>query len=76
MGRSKVILIIVPLLAGCATAPPPLDVKIQCLPMVTYSAADQKALASELPHDGPGAQRFMMDYLAMRTANRACLAGK
>lgn len=57
---------------GCATAP---AIHQQCLPMKTYTAAEEHALAGAvraLQADSPlvGA---MADYGALRAANRACI---
>ncbi len=56
------------LLGACAARP---AVPV-CPVLITYSAADQKALAVELPNDGPVTQRAMTDYLGLRDAVRAC----
>lgn len=69
--------------AGCATKPaqlpPPAPVAAPvCLPLVTYSPAQQKALAEQLktiPADSPLAQA-VIDYGKMRDADRACLSTK
>lgn len=61
-------------LTGCATVDRP--VITACLPMVEYSTDEQSRAASELdalPH-GSVIGRFVVDYGAMRAANRACLA--
>lgn len=59
------------LLASCAAG---LDVQIQCLPLVTYTAAEQVALLSAYDKLPPGSmlKRAVQDYLAMRDADRAC----
>lgn len=49
---------------------------VSCLPLVSYSAAQQRALASALdalPATSPLIQAFT-DYAALRAADRACLA--
>lgn len=59
-------------LAGCATslatAPP------SCLPLSTYSPAQQKALAEAVAALPPGSPLLdlVTDYAAMRDADRAC----
>lgn len=62
--------------ASCVSAPPPIDVQSQCLPLVTYNKPDQAAAAKELASLGPYSElgRFMADYAQMRAADRACLA--
>ena len=62
------------ILGGCLTRP--VDVQVHCLPMKDYSAAEQEALAAALaplPADSVIVQ-FVIDYGAMRAANRACIA--
>jgi hypothetical protein len=68
------ILIGAAMLAGCATTP---AVRSQCLPLKTYTPAQEKALAdalAALPADSPLAGA-MADYGALRAADRACLKG-
>lgn len=58
-------------LAACAAAT---VVETQCLPMATYTSAEQAALSTAyhgLPADSI-LRRVVMDYLALRDANRAC----
>lgn len=68
-------------LNGCASQPaklPPPAPVATCLPLKRYDADQQKALASSLaslPPETPVAQA-MVDYLAMRDADRACLSSK
>lgn len=63
------------ILAGCAHGT---RIEVVCLPMTEYSDADQSAAASELEAmaDGSVVVRFVVDYGVMRSANRACLAGR
>lgn len=66
-------------LAGCATAPPPLDIQSHCLPMVEYAPTDQTKFADETAaldksRQYPVTLRFLGDYKAMRDANRTCKA--
>lgn len=59
------------ILSACATP----AVKLQCLPLKTYSAEQQKALADALavlPDTSPVASA-MIDYGQLRAADRACL---
>ncbi|WP_308719203.1 hypothetical protein [Komagataeibacter xylinus] len=58
-------------LSGCATPP----VRPVCLPLKTYSAADQTALRTELDAhtDTPVTHRVVGDYMGMRDADRVCL---
>jgi hypothetical protein len=69
-------------LAACANSAaqlPPAPVQAPaCLPLKLYSDSEQKALAAQLktiPADSPLALATR-DYLAMRDADRACLAAK
>jgi uncharacterized lipoprotein YmbA len=73
--RTCLVLALALILAGCAT---PGAVVVTCLPLRAYTPAEQDALADALaavPSNSPlvGA---MADYLAMRDADRACLAGR
>lgn len=59
-------------LYGCATPAP--AIKVVCVPVAPYTAAEQQRLASEigaLPHDAM-LVRAMVDYGRMRAAARAC----
>lgn len=58
------------LLAGCATP----AVKSVCLPMKTYSKADQALIAESVAALPAGSMiaQIITDYGAMRDANRAC----
>ena len=66
------------LLSACATQPKPSPV-VQapahplCLPMASYSREEQAKAADELSALPQGAElgRFMVDYGALRAANRA-----
>lgn len=61
-------------LAGCATAPPPLDVQVKCPPLRTWSQAEQTALAdamAKIPQDSILWQ-LEIDWQAERDAIRAC----
>lgn len=66
--------------AGCATRPapiPPVAAPV-CLPMRSYSPAEQKALADQLetlPQDSPVSRAFI-DYERLRDADRACQASQ
>jgi hypothetical protein len=60
-------------LAGCAHMD---AVKSHCLPQRAWSAADEKAVGQALtllPGDSPLTD-VVIDWMAMRDANRACLA--
>lgn len=70
-------------LSACATtkptAPPPppaVVARLQCLPMVSYSKAEQTQAADELAKLPAGSMvgRLVTDYGAMRAADRACQA--
>lgn len=54
-----------PFLAGCVAAP------VSCPPLRAYTAAEQQALAAELPKDGTQAQRWIEDYVDLREACKA-----
>ncbi len=43
-----------------------------CPVLVTYTPAEQQALAAELPSDGAVTQRAIADYLGLRDAVRVC----
>ena len=60
-------------LAACATTP---AVKVVCLPLKSYSPQEQAALGAELAGLPAGSMlaRAMIDYEALRDADRACLA--
>lgn len=61
-------------LAGCATAPPPLDVQVKCPPLRTWSQAEQAALAdamAKIPSDSP-VWSMELDWQQSRDAIRAC----
>lgn len=62
--------------ASLAPASPPVAVKQVCLPLKTYSTADQKAASAALAALDPANPlvAFMEDYSALRSADRACLA--
>lgn len=59
------------LLVACAAT---VEVQVQCLPLVEYSAVDQVELgrAYEALPRGSILRRVIQDYLAMRDADRAC----
>lgn len=60
---------------SCAATPIAVS-KVECPPLKTYAPADQAALGVELaklPADSPLAAA-MLDYQAMRDADRACMA--
>jgi hypothetical protein len=76
MVRFKLIGLSIFLLYGCAT--PTLDIKQVCLPLATYSIQQQKQFAEEdkrLKSDGhyPLTIQRIMDFEAMRDADRTCL---
>ena len=61
-------------LLGCASAPPPLDTKIVCPPVTTWSPKDELALAMALrkvPSDSP-LWTLEQDWQKMRDALKAC----
>lgn len=64
------------LLAACVTTPPQTILDVQCLPMASYTRAEQERAAAELESLPPGSMlaRFVVDYGALRAANRACEA--
>ncbi|KAB8123992.1 hypothetical protein D3W54_07015 [Komagataeibacter medellinensis] len=57
-------------MTGCASRPD----RVVCPTLTTYSAADQKALSSELAADpnAPTLHRAMRDYEGLRDQVRAC----
>lgn len=59
---------------GCASVPA-VAVKTFCLPLKPYTASDQNAAAAELSAwpNHPTITRFILDYEAMRDADRACM---
>ncbi|MBB2160097.1 hypothetical protein [Gluconacetobacter sacchari] len=59
-------------LSGCAGAP---ALRPVCPALVTYSAADQKALRAELDahQDTPQAHRWIADYVGLRDQVRVCV---
>lgn len=59
-------------LAGCAGTP---ALRPVCPALVTYSAADQKALRAELDahQDTPQAHRWIADYVGLRDQVRVCV---
>lgn len=62
------------ILAGCANAPPPLDVTIQCPPLRTWTSAEQAALAmamAPIPRDSM-IWTLELDWQSQRDAIRAC----
>lgn len=66
-------------LCGCAT-PPPIDVRIQCLPLANYTPAQDTEYNAELhaleaSGKYPTAIQYLGDFYAMRSADRACMAG-
>lgn len=68
---------IVAMLYACATeaTPPPQVQTVRCLPMATYTQTYETALAAataSLPSLSPLVQA-MIDYAALRAADRACL---
>jgi hypothetical protein len=59
-------------LSACGT--PTLDVQVQCLPMATYTAAQQAQMAQEWAALAPAsltASLFIPDAITLRDANRA-----
>lgn len=62
------------LLCACAAT---VEVKLQCLPLVEYSPVQNTQILAAyhaLP-DGSVLRLVVKDYLALRDADRACLAG-
>lgn len=61
-------------LTGCAHDEPASRLQSLCLPMKVYSTEAQKSAASELAAlpDSSVLAQMMVDYGAMRAANRAC----
>lgn len=55
-------------------APPARAASVQCLPMVEYSKAEQQKAAQELKGlpEGSMLAKFVIDYGALRKADRAC----
>jgi len=62
--RGAVFVISCAALAGCTSAPPP----INCPPLVNYSALDQQVLLNELSQDPRETQVWIEDYEALRQA--------
>jgi hypothetical protein len=66
-------------LGACAHVQAPAAApQVVCLPLKQYDPAEQKAMAAQLqtlPSTSPVAMA-MVDYLAMRDADRACQASK
>ena len=72
------------MLAGCASAaaPPPVApppapavvIRLQCLPLANYTPEQQKKAAAELQSLPQGSElgAMMVDYGALRSADRAC----
>lgn len=72
------------LLSGCTTTPkpapvvPPPSPVLICLPMKTYSDAQQKQAVQEIQEYGkfaPQLVNMLEDYGVMREEDRECLAG-
>lgn len=59
---------------GCASAPPTNSVLVQCIPLKTWSDAEQDHLRLEYDALPPAAKMRLafMDYIAMRDADKAC----
>lgn len=70
--------VLAPCLFLAACAAPMADIETVCLPLVSYSQADQNKAAAELAASAPSAELPVMirDYLALRNADRAACAGK
>ena len=67
------------LLSGCATAPPASPVTVvTCLPLKSYTAIEEQALATALEalQAGDPFIQAMTDYGQMRAADRACIASQ
>lgn len=64
------------LVMSCSTTPKPVDVQAVCLPMAPYSLMDQQEFAAEVraldPIKDKQVIRFLGDYAALRSADRAC----
>lgn len=57
-------------LTGCAAVipvPPP-SMALNCPPLVSYAMLEEAALGAEITKDGPEAQRWIEDYLKLRSA--------
>lgn len=63
-------------LSGCARGPVVISLPRACLPLKTWSAADQDALRREYDALAPAAKlrAAFQDYVAMRDEARACFA--
>jgi len=66
------------LLAACATAPKPADIQTVCLPIKSYTPAEQqniKAALATLPQDSI-LRAIILDYENLRDADRACQSAR
>jgi hypothetical protein len=82
--RAAFALILLGACTSCASVPVPTvptaaatpTVTVQCLPLKSYTLAEEQSVAAELqtlPQGDPIAG-FIADYGAMRSADRACLS--
>lgn len=65
-------------LAGCASTPAPIDVRVECQPLRTWTPAEQAGLAIALgpiPSESP-IWTLSRDWEQMRAAIRACTNSK
>lgn len=76
IGGFVVIAMIVSMLPGCATPAPTVVTTTTCLPMTSYTAAQEKAAGDALAALDAGSElvAMMTDYGALRAADRACIA--
>jgi hypothetical protein len=60
--------------AACASAPPPIDIRVECPPLRTWTKAEQIALAAALSAIPEGSVIWVMqrEWQATRDAIRAC----
>lgn len=84
-GRESIILSLAALaigfvaaMTGCSTTPAPGPVSAQCLPLGNVTADQQAAAANALAAAAPDQQAALLpvfnDWVAMRDADRACIA--
>lgn len=63
-------------MGGCATPAPAVQTTTTCLPLTSYTAAQEKAAGDALAALDTGSElvAMMTDYGALRAADRACIA--
>lgn len=66
--KRGVVVIGVLALGACATTTP-----IKCPTLAAYPLLEQQVLHDELPKDGPETQKWIIDYIGLRSA---CAVGK